>query len=133
MSARRKRFLLVAALALVATTAWTASGGNYLLDWFTVDGGGTTTSTGGSYSLGGTIGQPDAGTLQGGGYMLQGGFWGAADAAPTIAPTTPPSTTTTSTTLPGTTATSTPLPGTTTTPTGTANNGRMVYLPLVQR
>ena len=32
-------------------------------------------SSDGSYSLDGTIGQADAGTLTGGGYMLNGGFW----------------------------------------------------------
>jgi hypothetical protein len=47
----------------------------YTLDWWTVDGGGATFSTGGGYSLGGTAGQPDAGVLTGGGYTLGGGFW----------------------------------------------------------
>jgi hypothetical protein len=45
------------------------------LPWFTIDGGGTTASTGGVYALGGTTGQPDAGLLTGGVYQLQGGFW----------------------------------------------------------
>ena len=48
----------------------------YDLSWYTIDGGGATFSTGGSYSLGGTIGQPDAGALSGGPYTLNGGFWG---------------------------------------------------------
>ena len=39
-------------------------------------GGGATFSTGGSYSVGGSIGQPDAGSLSGGLYHLNGGFWG---------------------------------------------------------
>jgi hypothetical protein len=56
-----------------------ASPGTYDLSWWTVDGGGSTFSTGGSYSLGGTIGQPDAGTSSGGAYTLAGGFWGGAD------------------------------------------------------
>ena len=47
----------------------------YDLSWYTIDGGGATFSTGGGYSLGGTIGQADAGTLSGGGYTLSGGFW----------------------------------------------------------
>ena len=46
----------------------------YSIDWFTIDGGGGT-SSGGSYTLSGTIGQPDAGTLSGGSYTLEGGFW----------------------------------------------------------
>jgi len=48
---------------------------SYELNWWTVDGGGGT-STGGSYTLSGTIGQPDAGVLGGGTYTLIGGFWG---------------------------------------------------------
>jgi hypothetical protein len=48
----------------------------YDLSWWSVDSGGATFSTGGAYELGGTIGQPDAGTLTGGGYTLGGGFWG---------------------------------------------------------
>jgi hypothetical protein len=48
---------------------------NYSIDWYTIDGGGGT-STGGVYSVTGTIGQPDAGALMtGGNYTLQGGFW----------------------------------------------------------
>ena len=46
----------------------------YSLDWWTGDGGGGT-STGDVYTVSGTIGQPDAGTLSGGGYSLTGGFW----------------------------------------------------------
>jgi len=50
-------------------------GGDYDLSWWTVDGGGATFSTGGSYSLGGTIGQPAAGVIALENYVLQGGFW----------------------------------------------------------
>jgi hypothetical protein len=39
-----------------------------------VDGGGGT-STGGAYSVSGTIGQADAGTMSGGQFTLHGGFW----------------------------------------------------------
>ena len=49
---------------------------NFSIDWFTIDGGGGT-STGGVYTVSGTIGQPDAGpTMSGGSYSLVGGFWG---------------------------------------------------------
>ncbi len=52
-----------------------ASAQNFNIDWFTVDGGGGT-STGGVYAVSGTIGQPDAGpTMSGGSYSLVGGFW----------------------------------------------------------
>lgn len=47
----------------------------YSIDWFTVDGGGGT-STGGVYSVSGTIGQHDAGpTMTNAQYSLTGGFW----------------------------------------------------------
>jgi hypothetical protein len=42
---------------------------------FTIDGGGTTRSSGGTFALGGTVGQPDAGRLAGGSFTLSGGFW----------------------------------------------------------
>ncbi len=47
----------------------------YSIDWFTIDGGGGT-STNGQYSLSGTIGQPDAGLMTNGNFALQGGYWG---------------------------------------------------------
>ena len=47
----------------------------YSIDWWTVDGGGGT-STGGVYAVSGTVGQPDAGlTMTGGVYSVTGGFW----------------------------------------------------------
>jgi hypothetical protein len=42
---------------------------------FTVDSGGTSRASGGAYALAGTIGQPEAGQLSGGSYVLSGGFW----------------------------------------------------------
>jgi len=49
---------------------------DYAVPWWTVDGGdGTSQSAGGQYTLQGTIGQPDAGSSQGGDYSLEGGFW----------------------------------------------------------
>jgi hypothetical protein len=49
--------------------------GQYSIDWSTIDGGGGT-STGGVYTVSGSIGQPDAGTMSGGNFTLAGGFWG---------------------------------------------------------
>jgi hypothetical protein len=47
----------------------------YSIDWYKVSGGGGT-GTGGTYSVSGTIGQPDAGgAMSGGNYSLTGGFW----------------------------------------------------------
>jgi hypothetical protein len=55
-----------------------ASSPGYSIDWWTVDGGGATLD-GGTYTLMGTAGQPDAGPgLSGGAYALVGGFWGGA-------------------------------------------------------
>lgn len=48
---------------------------SYDLSWFSIDGGGATFGEGGSYSLGGSIGQADAGAMSGGAYILNGGFW----------------------------------------------------------
>jgi len=69
-------WLLLALLVLLPVLALAQTGGGYDLTWSTIDGGGYTFSTGGSYSLGGTVGQADAGGLTGGGYTLGGGFWG---------------------------------------------------------
>jgi len=63
-------------LLLMVLTAM-AQSGDYNLSWWTVDGGGHTFSTGGDYTLGGTIGQPDAEEMSDGGYTLSGGFWGS--------------------------------------------------------
>jgi hypothetical protein len=56
---------------------------NYSIDWYTIDGGGGT-STGGVYSVSGTIGQPDAGpTMTNGQYSVTGGFWALPQAVQT--------------------------------------------------
>jgi hypothetical protein len=52
----------------------------FTVDWFTVDGGGGT-SAGGIYSVSGTIGQPDAGAMSGGGFALTSGLWSLYDTA----------------------------------------------------
>jgi hypothetical protein len=81
---RAATFLALAALLFLLSSVVLAQGGGYDLTWNTVDGGGATFSTGGGYSLGGTIGQSDAGALTGGSYSLNGGFWvgGAAGGQP---------------------------------------------------
>ena len=48
---------------------------SYSINWYKVSGGGGI-STGGVYSVSGTIGQHDAGgPMTGGNYSLTGGFW----------------------------------------------------------
>jgi hypothetical protein len=61
-----------------------ASAQPYAIDWSTIDGGGGT-STGGVYSVSGTIGQPDASTTPatGGVYSVTGGFWALPQAVQT--------------------------------------------------
>jgi hypothetical protein len=71
--------LIMAGLMSLASAALAQS---YSIDWHSIDGGGGT-STGGVYSVSGTIGQPDAGPMRGGNYTLEGGFWGVIAAVQT--------------------------------------------------
>lgn len=77
MSKTKMTIALGVALALFAAAGTHAQ--DYAIDWHTIDGGGEMWSTGGTYELGGTIGQPDAGAMTGAGpggtYSLTGGFW----------------------------------------------------------
>ncbi len=82
MVTRQMRIMWLAAfvLALLLTTgipslSFGQSGSAFDLTWSTIDGGGVTAATGGPFSLGGTIGQPDAGVLAGDTFVLEGGFW----------------------------------------------------------
>jgi hypothetical protein len=70
---------LLVFLALGGASGWAQ---NYAINWYSVDGGGGA-STGATYAVTGTIGQPDAGALGGGSFTLQGGFWGAFGAVQT--------------------------------------------------
>ncbi|MBY0111957.1 MAG: hypothetical protein K2Y21_03985 [Phycisphaerales bacterium] len=75
-----KHTLPVLLLALVAAPAFADPPE---ISWFTVDGGGGT-STDGTIFLSGTIGQADAGRLTGSPFIsVYGGYWGAASGAPT--------------------------------------------------
>src|SRR5580765_6216842 len=68
----KAKILNTGAFLLVALTIHAQQ---YSIDWHTIDGGGGT-STGGVYSVSGTIGQPDAGpVMSGGNFSLTGGFW----------------------------------------------------------
>ena len=60
----------------------------YSIDWYKIAGGGGT-STGGTYQVRGTIGQPDAGgAMSGGNYSVTGGFWSLVSVLQTVgAPT----------------------------------------------
>ena len=72
MPHRIKSCCLLALLFL--TAGFVALAQQYAVDWHAIPGGGT--SSGGQYSLSGSIGQPAAsGNLTGGNYSLIGGFW----------------------------------------------------------
>src|SRR5687767_2565664 len=58
-------------LGLFAAVAVQAQ--SYSVDWYKIAGGGGT-SSGGNFTLSGTIGQHDAGRMSGGNYTLEGGF-----------------------------------------------------------
>ena len=68
--------VLGALLFVLALSAPRVEAQSYSINWYTIDGGGGT-STGGVYSVSGTIGQPDASTqpMTGGNYSVTGGFW----------------------------------------------------------
>jgi hypothetical protein len=69
---KAQKSLLTFGASLLASAAIAQS---YSIDWFKIAGGGGT-STGGVYSVSGTLGQSDAGKMSGGNYTLEGGFWG---------------------------------------------------------
>ncbi len=69
-----KMISAIFAICVLASAVFAASGGQYILEWSTIDGGGGT-SSGGQYTLTGTIAQPDAAYSYGDEYELLGGFW----------------------------------------------------------
>ena len=70
-----KRVLFLVTLLGFAFGAQAQSGGRYTMVRSVIAGGGATTSTGGGFSLSGTIGQPVAGLPTGGRFSVQSGFW----------------------------------------------------------
>jgi hypothetical protein len=76
----KKQLLLLAVCTLCLAmgsfilAAPAQQGGGFAIPWWTVDGGGQS-SSGGAFNLRGTIGQADAGRASGGVYELTGGFW----------------------------------------------------------
>jgi hypothetical protein len=74
-NAQRRLALLACFLLLPSSFCLRAWGQGYSINWYKIAGGGGT-STGGVYSVNGTIGQPDASAaMAGGNYSLTGGFW----------------------------------------------------------
>jgi hypothetical protein len=85
-----------------------AQSGTLALRWWTVDGGGGT-SAGRNFSLSGTMGQPDAGTMRGIRFALAGGFWPGVAAPPAPTPTPSPTVPTPTGTVPATWTASPPV------------------------
>ena len=65
------RTLLMPLISLVGL----AEADDFQISRSTIDGGGAMSSAGGDFELSGTIGQPDAGVMEGDGFTLAGGFW----------------------------------------------------------
>lgn len=66
------RIALILALGAFATASAAAL---FEIQWWTADGGGAQAITGGAFHLRATAGQPDAGRLSGGLFVLNGGYW----------------------------------------------------------
>ena len=78
MSVGGSVFMLIA----VSAFAQLAAPGPFDLSWYTIDGGGGR-SSGGTFTIDATIGQPDAGnTMSGGTFVMTGGFWLGTSKAP---------------------------------------------------
>lgn len=73
---RHRMVRTLAGLGLLACAGAPATA-DHEINWYTIDEGGAmfSVSDGGSYVLGGTIGQPDAGPSTSATYALEGGFW----------------------------------------------------------
>ena len=67
---RRWIWMLLLPIGIAVTSAQ-----EYEITRSTIDGGGAMRSAGGDFELSGTIGQPDAGVMQGDEFTLAGGFW----------------------------------------------------------
>ena len=75
MKAKLIPFPLALALLGNASTTLAQSSGRFTIVRSVVAGGATTFSTNATYRLGGTMGQPAAGTPSGGRFSIQSGFW----------------------------------------------------------
>lgn len=80
MNRQIRRSIAVWSIPLSAVAGAALAVDEFEISRSTIDGGGTMESTGGEFSLAGTIGQPDAGVMTGGDqvtgvFELTGGFW----------------------------------------------------------
>lgn len=76
----RKILLILMIFAAILLAAF-ATYQNYDMHWWSIDSGGGT-SSGGAFTVSGTIGQPDVDQpMRGGSYVVTGGYWQAGLAA----------------------------------------------------
>jgi hypothetical protein len=81
MNITRLRFPSAWVLSMaLAGAGFAAAEQGFEITRFTIDAGGGMRSTGQGYTLSGTIGQPEAGPHNGGGFTLNSGFWFPTDA-----------------------------------------------------
>ncbi len=74
INALTSKWVTLVSVIAVISSASAQTGEQYEVTSYTIDGGGGR-SSGGPYTLTGTIGQPDADWCRGGDYELLGGFW----------------------------------------------------------
>jgi hypothetical protein len=72
-------YLRTITAAVVISAASQVCFGQFVVDWYTIDGGGAINASGGTFALSGTVAQPDARSfstpMSGGTFSLVGGFW----------------------------------------------------------
>jgi len=129
---RKRKALLLGTLGILLVVSTVRALGSapitYAINWWVMGGGGGT-SSGGPYTLSGTLGQGVVGSSSSGGYEIGAGFWyGVPAAGPTATPTHTLTPTRTNTPTPTRTATPTVGPS----PTATLT-GYWLYLPVLMK
>src|SRR5262245_6257011 len=66
--------LIAVTWAWLVSTSHAQSGGPFNLCWSTLGGGGGVSSNG-RFAMSGTVGQAETGSLSGGVFKVEGGFW----------------------------------------------------------
>src|SRR3974390_1449206 len=75
-SRRCSRLTLFFGVLALFAFAFPLQAQQFSINWYKTAGGGGMNTTGGTYTVSGTIGQHDAGgPLSGSGYQITGGFW----------------------------------------------------------
>lgn len=79
-----KEAISVAMMLLLPAVAMPQAGGTFEIKKSVIAGGGQT-SSGGTFALSGTVGQPLAGSVSSGGnFSIESGFWAEGNAAPVV-------------------------------------------------